>query len=239
MKPHLFSPTGILGEEWFVRRYWTVATTVKGAGYTGWTKTADQLPSGRILSFSRDWLYGYGRRGVKAGKTGHRSNSYRLFSLARDVLAVKAEPRVPVSPPEEKGAGKRRGRAKRRKKAPADDTGTATERRPAAKGAGWRKGVPFIVRAMAGTSDKLVVAGVPNRVKGEKGSGHIIALTNQKEALDAFEGRRGSFLWILSASNAGQLAEIKLPAMPVFDGTSIAGGAVYVSLKDGTLVCLK
>jgi len=34
-------------------------------------------------------------------------------------------------------------------------------------------------------------------------------------------GKLESSLWRLSSSNANQLAEIKLPAMPVFDGMSI------------------
>ena len=241
MKPHLFSPTGILGEEWFVRSYWTVATTVKGAGYTGWAKTADRFPFGRILSFSRDRLYGYGRRAVKPMKTGHRSNSYRLFSSARDVLAVKSEPRVPVAPPKTGKTPRQRGRRRRKRDAPDDSKEVGVEKKRRAKGppSGWSKGVPFIVRAMTGANDKLVVAGVPNRSKGGSGTGHIIALSNPKEALDAFEGRLGSFLWILSEKNAGTLSETKLPAMPVFDGTSIADGRIYVSLKDGTIKCYK
>jgi hypothetical protein len=32
--------------------------------------------------------------------------------------------------------------------------------------------------------------------------------------------------------------EQQLAAMPVFDGLSTAGGSIYVSLQDGSVVCL-
>jgi hypothetical protein len=35
------------------------------------------------------------------------------------------------------------------------------------------------------------------------------------------------------------LAEVKLPSSPVFDGLIAAGGKLLLSLKDGSVLCLK
>ena len=92
---------------------------------------------------------------------------------------------------------------------------------------------------MAGTPDKLVIAGVPSKTAQGPGERHIISFADPSAALDAFEGRLGSFLRILSATKDNQICEVRLPAMPVFDGTSIADGRIYVSLKDGRLLCFE
>jgi len=48
-----------------------------------------------------------------------------------------------------------------------------------------------------------------------------------------------SFLYLYSVKEGQELAKFKLPATPVFDGMAVAGGGVYVALKDGSVVCLK
>ncbi len=48
-----------------------------------------------------------------------------------------------------------------------------------------------------------------------------------------------SFLYLYSVKEGEELAKFKLPATPVFDGMAVAGGGVYVALKDGSVVCLK
>jgi hypothetical protein len=45
-KPHLFSITSLLEEEWFVRTYWTYAPGIQGAGFNAWTKTASTAMGG-------------------------------------------------------------------------------------------------------------------------------------------------------------------------------------------------
>ncbi len=57
-------------------------------------------------------------------------------------------------------------------------------------------------------------------------------------SLDAYEGRLGSALMAVSTADGKTLAAYDLPAPPVFDGLSAAGGRLYLTLKDGTVLCM-
>jgi outer membrane protein assembly factor BamB len=46
------------------------------------------------------------------------------------------------------------------------------------------------------------------------------------------------FVRLLSLSDGKQISETVLPSPPVFDGMAVAGGKVYLSLRNGKLVCL-
>jgi hypothetical protein len=54
---------------------------------------------------------------------------------------------------------------------------------------------------------------------------------------DAWQGKMGALLWVVSADDGTKLAEYKLDSLPVFDGMSVAGGKLFLSLKNGTVVC--
>jgi hypothetical protein len=57
-------------------------------------------------------------------------------------------------------------------------------------------------------------------------------------ALDTFEGRKGGVLCAIDKAGGTQLAELQLSSPPVFDGMAAANGRVYMSLKNGQVVCL-
>ena len=87
---------------------------------------------------------------------------------------------------------------------------------------------------MLGTPDKLVVAGVPAMPRG----GHDgLEFKDPDKALKAYTGKLGSSLVVLSNKNGKKISGTALPAMPVFDGMSAAGGRIFVSLKNGRLIC--
>ncbi len=86
-RPHLYAIAGLLGEEWFVRSYWVIAAGMPGAGWSGWADAANQNPFGRILCFTDDAVYGYGRVRVQGGPVGHRADAYHLFAM--DPKAVR------------------------------------------------------------------------------------------------------------------------------------------------------
>ena len=44
---------------------------------------ARAYPAGRILCFDKGNVYGYGRRTVSGGATGHRADAYHLFGMSR------------------------------------------------------------------------------------------------------------------------------------------------------------
>ena len=57
-------------------------------------------------------------------------------------------------------------------------------------------------------------------------------------AVAGFGGGKGVYLRTVSTEDGKTVSERPLSAMPVFDGLSAAEGRLYLSLKDGTLVCL-
>ena len=211
-QPHLFAIAGLLGEEWFVRSYWVVGKGMPAAGWGGWARAAGAFPAGRILSFTDDVVYGYGRKTVAGGPTGHKADAYHLFGTARKAAAPKPQPQP--KPP----AGKRRRRPRGPKKAP-----------PL-----WSHAESLSVRAMALCGDRLAVAGPVDLGKRTE---KILAFKNEPEARAAFLGKKGVYLRIVNAADGKKTSECKLPAMPVFDGLSAAGGKIYVSLRNGSVVC--
>ncbi|MGD0090566.1 MAG: PQQ-binding-like beta-propeller repeat protein, partial [Planctomycetota bacterium] len=211
-KPHLFSMTRLLGEEWFVRSYWLLGTHV-GAGWANWANAAKTAPFGRILCFNKERVWGYGRKTISSGPTGHKADAYHLFCKMRP--AATAEP---VEEPARK-AGRKKDAKEQAVPAPTEI---------------WSVESSPIVRAMVLASDKLAIAGPPD--VGQKDP-KLLAYLNEAEALAAFNGEQGALLQVLSAADGKKLSEQRLSAMPVFDGMSVANGRLYISLKDGTVEC--
>jgi hypothetical protein len=208
-KPHLFSVTGLLGEEWFVRSYWLIGTDT-GAGWGRWSRGHNTSPAGRILSFDKEHVYGYGRTRTASGPTGHRADAYHLFCRKRSPAAPKPQP----------AERKRRGRGRGR-------------------GGGlpapvWADGKSLIARAMVLASDQLVIAGPPDL--GRKNP-KLLAFTNESEAVSGFRGEKGVLLRVVSAADGKKRSEQRLTSMPVFDGMSAAGGRLFISFKNGTVEC--
>jgi len=212
-RPHLFSPTGLLGEEWFIRAYWLYGTQT-GAGYGGWARmksgTSRQAPAGRILSFDDQKIYGYGRVRHASGWTGHRGDAYHLFS------SVKVYAEAPSGPEARRGAkGGKRAKPTR------------------GKTFAWSQEYPLIVRSMVLTGDKLIVAGVPDLARKDKSG---VSFSNPEDGLDALAGRRGGSMAMISTADGTRIREIKLDSPPVFDGLIAANGRLLLSTKDGKVM---
>jgi len=90
----------------------------------------------------------------------------------------------------------------------------------------WSRKSPLLVRAMVLAGKNLFLAGPP------------YVPDTQSDALEVFEGRKGALLHVVSAADGKQLAEYKLESPPVFDGMTVADGRLYVSTKDGRLLCM-
>ncbi len=54
---------------------------------------------------------------------------------------------------------------------------------------------------------------------------------------DAWKGKHGGLLWVVSAENGKKLAEYKIDSIPVSDGMAVAQRKVFISLIDGSVVC--
>jgi outer membrane protein assembly factor BamB len=87
----------------------------------------------------------------------------------------------------------------------------------------WTKPVTIQVRAMVLTDKVLFVAGPP----ADAGNGPAVRDEN-----------KGALLMAISASDGTELAQYQLDSSPVFDGMAAAYGRLYVSMEDGSLLCL-
>jgi len=100
-----------------------------------------------------------------------------------------------------------------------------TTRWPRKKQARWSLSLPVRVTAMAVGGKTLLCAGTPDVLDAE-------------EPWAAYEGKRGGVLFALATGDGTITAQRKLDAAPVYDGMAIAGGRLYLSTVDGTLICI-
>jgi len=66
-------------------------------------------------------------------------------------------------------------------------------------------------------------------------AGHPADTGNGRAARDE---NKGALLMAISASDGTELAQYQLDSSPVFDGMAAAYGRLYVSMEDGSLLCL-
>ena len=89
----------------------------------------------------------------------------------------------------------------------------------------WSTQIPIRARAMLISPGRLYLAGPPDVV-------------TEDDPMAAFEGRAGGLLWVVSSEDGSRLAEYRLESPPVFDGLSAAAGRLYLSARDGSLICM-
>ncbi|MBT5846325.1 MAG: PQQ-binding-like beta-propeller repeat protein [Verrucomicrobiales bacterium] len=58
---HVFCPTGFLDDTWFHRSYWVYGRSFAG-GHAGYYQAGRYAPSGRLLVFDKEKIYGFGRK---------------------------------------------------------------------------------------------------------------------------------------------------------------------------------
>ena len=54
----------------------------------------------------------------------------------------------------------------------------------------------------------------------------------------AYEDRKGGMIWVASAQDGSKVAEYELASPVVWDGMAAAYGRLYISMKDGSVLCL-
>ncbi len=91
----------------------------------------------------------------------------------------------------------------------------------------WNTPTPFAGHAVAAADNTVMAAGVPMM------EGDSVDDTNA-----SYAGKKGGIAWLLDSSDGHRLQELRFDAAPVWDGIAIARGSFFVSLKDGTIVCL-
>jgi outer membrane protein assembly factor BamB len=105
----------------------------------------------------------------------------------------------------------------------------------------WTADVPLLVRAMVKAGDKLVIAGPPDLIDEEETFSRLTARDDkvQKVLADqnaALEGAQGAILRVVSAKDGRNLAEYKLKSLPVWDSMAVAGGRLFFSTADGSVL---
>ena len=90
---------------------------------------------------------------------------------------------------------------------------------------GWSQSVPLRPMAMIAGRDNLYVVGVEDKSGGQ-------------DYWKYLEGREGGLLVVHSKSDGKQRFKCALDSAPVFDGLSAAGEQVFVTGKDGSVICM-
>lgn len=88
----------------------------------------------------------------------------------------------------------------------------------------WAEHVPVRIRAMVRADQTLFAAGPPDVVPAE-------------DPWAAFEGREGAKLCVFDADDGEQVAEYELQSSPILDGMIAANHNLYLSTRDGHVVC--
>ncbi|MHC4250464.1 MAG: outer membrane protein assembly factor BamB family protein, partial [Planctomycetota bacterium] len=222
---HVFSTAGLLDGSWYNRTFWMYSKRWPGF------QLANQAPkAGQLLVVDDETTYAlraFYRRNVHSPMFLPGKEGYLLFADRNS-----NEPQIVG----DKGARKpiewlpqsdyARGRGKQVRKLDSQAFGLDkmigyTRVEPPI----WQTWVKVRVRALVKAGDRLWAAGPPDMY--EEADPHA-----------SFEGRRGAVLISVSAVDGKVLSETKLASPPVFDGMIAASGRLYVSLEEGSLVCM-
>jgi outer membrane protein assembly factor BamB len=213
---HLFCPTGLLDGAGWHRSYWVYGKRWKsGAG--GYYQAGRAAPAGRPLVFDDEHVYGFARK-----PTYYRWTSvleYRLYRWKKQAEVVRT------------------GRRKR------GFTGTKPPTEHVRSD--WGTDVPLLVTGLVladrpgGAGRSLLLAGAPHTAD-EKAIGRAVDKAGEQlvRQARALRGEEGGLFYVASAEDGSELSRRRLPDVPVFDGLAAAYGRAYVSLADGSILCL-
>ncbi len=231
---HLFCQIGFLDDSYFFRGYWTFGRRMTG-GYGGWFRAGRLVPSGRILCFDQQRVYGFGRK--PEFMTNASVLEYQLFSADKTVTP-EAIARV--------GQAQRRINRRSPKRNATSSDWLLLHFFPAkdlsAVNFHWVKDQPAILtRAMAVDRNTVFVAGPPLLVDERQlyrmpDDPKVQALRQKQD--EAFRGRFGGELWALAKADGRVVARYALDTIPVFDSLAIANGRLFLSTVDGRVLCL-
>ena len=240
---HLFSRTGFLDDTWFSRSYWLYGRGVvglhgypNGAGFEQWCEPAWYAPSGRLLVFSGDTVYGFGRKPQFQIKSA--AYQYRFFATARTMSEENYKRAAANVTEEGKPTEKRKSlfhadwRVRGRYKL--SELSTAACR--------WSVDDPaFRARAMVLAGGAVFAAGPPAPLNEPHAFLHLDDPAVQEamfQQAQALAGQRGGTLAAMSAGDGAKLITCKLESPPVWDGLAAANGRLYMATQDGKVVCL-
>ncbi|MFT5466440.1 MAG: outer membrane protein assembly factor BamB, partial [Verrucomicrobiales bacterium] len=211
---HLFTPIGMLDDTWWHRAYWVVHDRFT-SHWSGWWKVGNQVASGRILSYDEGQIYGFGRDKYPGGNTGQwrGGERYQLFAYDRN------QETKPVEVVDRKG--------KKGKAPPAQPLKYR-----------WTTDSPLLATSLVATEKTIFIAGPPDEFSPVGDGDAALELKEVEKALSSWRGESGGILYAAAADDGAELARIELSAPTVFDGMAAADQRLFLSLQDGSIICL-
>jgi hypothetical protein len=224
----LFATTGLLEDLWAHRQSWSLGHWGKINSRTHAGRLSSQgrigpAPQGQLLAFDGQCVYGavnpyttlkHTPSLFPASHNGHLHQKYSRYEGSRFPIGTRvfARPGTPVSEPAEPKTRRR---------------GKPAPRPPANR---WVVEAPLQPRAMLLAGDRLFLAGWLDALGIREKTGRAIE--------DDGVRTRPAVLRVLSTADGKQLAQYQLNGKPVFDGMSAARGRLFVSLKNGAVLCM-
>ncbi|NQU20449.1 MAG: PQQ-binding-like beta-propeller repeat protein, partial [Candidatus Nealsonbacteria bacterium] len=234
---HLVCSNGFLDDTWFHRAYWVFGHGY-GTGHNGWFRAGRFAPAGRMLVFNGETVFGYGRQ--PRLYVWSNALEYQLFAANRD---VKPESISRVDAANRKQEGKGDGGHGHIITFDRKLYGSYPLSEISANVFQWRQeNPPLQARAMALANKTLFVAGPADVVDEEDIFSKPFdpqVTAKAAEQVAALQGNRGALLQAISAEDGRKLNELTLDGCPVFDGLAAANGKLFISMMDGTVVCLE
>lgn len=228
---HLFSPVGFLDGSMFHRSYWLYGQMVHN-GCNFWFRAARYAPSARIMVIDDETIYGFGRQPRYMLWTP--AMEYRLFAADKNVRPEAVERVL-------EGGRELQEKAGSRWIFNRELTKELSVERLSAADVKWSRNEPgLIARALTLADETLFVAGPPDLLDEEAAVSRRWDKNVQRDIAEqdaSLLGQRGATLRSVATADGQTLAELTLDSMPVWDGMAAAGGRLYLSLADGSVVC--
>ena len=231
---HLFHINGFLEDSWWERSYWVYGQHFF-SGNSGWKIAQDHWPSGNILAFDDQRVFGYETEFQRI-----KSHVPKLFSAAREPKHVK--PTVTLNRNKQKRLDEATSDKQRAKMVAAAASSSKQFNNE------WETDSPLIVRGMVVSPNALIIAGGPS-FDAMKLTEHIqsayaiedVAKERKdpqvQDAVDRFEGRKGCAIIAVDKATGKELKRFPTDACPRLDGMIAANGRLYMATTDGRVVC--
>lgn len=200
-------------------------------GWHVWFEGPKHAPSGRILSFDENMVYGFARKPQFLAQAP--TIEYQLYKAdKRPSPDGPTRVRRTASEHTEREWNQTRWLSRGRLYEPGQLTALNYH---------WiRPDLPIQVRSMVLTKDVLFVAGSPDVIDEVElwQRGDDVELKRKlAEQTEAWKGHRGGSLWAVSLVDGSRLASVDLEAPAVFDGMIAADNKLFLSLMNGQVLC--
>jgi hypothetical protein len=214
-RPTLVAQGGFANRRWFHRAFWHLKTSAANG-------------KGNLIAFdgSRAYVAAANLPGG-ANQTFHipaGGITNRIAGLDGDGPSWLANPNVQIGGTILFATA---SRADRKRATTTDPRGPGIGKRQRPEPAIWRhQHFPLYPWSMVVGQKHLAVAGPPAEIQPD-------------DPWANFEGRAGGQLQILDKETGKPVARAKLASPPVWNGMAAAGGRLYLSTRDGRLLCLE